>query len=181
MSFGYKVLNEDGSSCHGGNGKWHLPRGSRLGKWMPPIRNIALCERGYHICRDERDLLGWLRPAIWRVEWRGESIGADDKLVASEARLVSRVANWNDSIARQFACDCAEQAFKYARPQDLPTLKNTVAVARRYAVGHATADELKAAYAAASAANAAAYAAAYAAEKKWQAARLKKYLEGKLP
>ena len=44
----YKVLASDGTPCHGGSGKWFMPKGKRPGKWMPAIKDIQPCARGYH-------------------------------------------------------------------------------------------------------------------------------------
>jgi len=175
----YKVLNANGSACHSGSGTWN-----RHGAWMPPIADIKPCERGYHLCR-EKDLLYWLGPAIWEAEYRGERIDAEDKIVVSEARLVRRLKNWNDRTARLFACDCAERSLPiFAR--DFPNDKRpaeAIRVARLYAIGKATADEIAAAWdaardAAGDAAWAAAGAAAGDAERAWQTTRLMQYLRG---
>jgi len=190
----YKILNKNRESCHGGECKWAYR------KWMPHIDNIEACRRGYHVCR-EQDLVYWLNEAIWEVEIKGETIELDDKVVASDARLVRKIKAWNEKAARLFACDCAEHVLKYARKQDRATLENTIAVARRFANGKATKDELAdardAAWAAAraaardaawasarAAARDAAWAAlaaardALAAERKWQTDRLMVYLRG---
>jgi hypothetical protein len=173
MPTGFKVLNERGEAYHGGSGQWHLPVGKKPGKWMPVVKDIELCARGYHICRHETDLLQWLGPTIWRVEYRGEVKVGGDKLVAEQARLVSKVHEWNDKIARLFAVDCAERVLKLIPESHRSPFTNSVKVARDFANGRATGEEL------ASAASAAW--AAWAAERKWQGAQLKKYLGGNLP
>src|SRR3990167_7033730 len=60
----YKVLSADGSPFHGGKGAWSLPHGKRPGKWMPEIKGIVPCERGYHLV-SRGQLLKWLGPAIF--------------------------------------------------------------------------------------------------------------------
>jgi hypothetical protein len=105
-----------------------------------------------------------------------------------------------DRLARLFACDCAERVLPIVERdcQGEARPRNAVAVARRYAAGHATGEELAAARAATYAADAAAdayadaYAAAYAAyaadaadaadaaadaEKRWQADHFRALLE----
>jgi hypothetical protein len=210
---GYKVLSENGEACKGGSGQWFLPIGKGPGKWMPAISDIALCKRGYHICRGETDLLAWLGPTIWNVEYRGKVKIGDDKIVVEEARLLSQVKNWNEQTARLFAADCAERVLHHIPEKHRAPFTNAVAVARDFANGKAT-DKARAAagdaawaaagaaagdaagaaaWAAAraaawAAARAAAWAAAWdaaraaarAAEKRWQAKRLKKYLDGKI-
>ena len=71
----YKVLGKKGASIHGGSGQWHLPKGKRPGKWMPIIKDIELCERGYHVCTQD-NLVKWIISdcEIWEVEVRGEQI-----------------------------------------------------------------------------------------------------------
>lgn len=76
----YKFLNEDGTPCNGGSGKWFRPRGRRPGKWMAPIKDPSLCVRGYHVCtRDQR--IFWLGPVLWIVEVKGEHEDGADKSV----------------------------------------------------------------------------------------------------
>ena len=166
----YKVLNEDGTPYHGGKAKWHLPSG-RPGKWMPPIKDIEPCARGYHVVTIEQ-LPHWIGPALFEVEVRGERIDREDKSVVSEARLIRRVTTWNERTLRLLACDFAEHVlpiFEKKNPNDVRP-REAIAVARRFANGKATPEELRAAYAAAydaayaaSDAADAAYAAAYAA------------------
>ena len=155
----YKVLNDDGSCFHGGNGKWPLPSGKRPGKWMPKIDKIAPCQSGYHILKREH-VVGWLGPAIFEVEVRGDVVWADDKGVAQQARLVRKLETWNDKTARLFACDCADAVRHLMNKRST----DAIDVARRFANGLATQEELAAAEAAArAAAGAAARAAARAA------------------
>jgi hypothetical protein len=183
----FKVLNGDGTCYNGGNGSWPLPTknpdGSWTpGEWMPAIQgDLSPCENGYHLAR-EQDLLSWIGPAIFEAEYRGEMIEAGDKVVVREARLLRRLG-WNERTARLFACDCAERVVHLC---DDPRPRRAIAVARRYAGGEATAEELVAARAAAwdaartaaRAARDAAWDAARDAEQKWQAARLMEYLNG---
>jgi hypothetical protein len=49
----YKVLDAKGRAYHGGTGSWALPRGDRPGAWMPPLADLVLCQRGYHLCEGE--------------------------------------------------------------------------------------------------------------------------------
>ena len=171
----YKVLNADGSAYHGGNGKWFLPKG-RPGKWMPELKpdKLEACRYGYHLCRHD-DLIQWLGPVIFTAECRGERIDDMDKIVVQQARLILKLETWNDRTARLFACDCADRALALIDKPD-PRSTESVRVARLYAIGKATKEQLAAARAAASDA---AWAAAWAAEKKWQTTRLFEYLDGK--
>src|SRR5271166_2226126 len=159
----YKVLNDNGSCFHGGNGKWPLPEGTEPGAWMPKIEELKMCALGYHILR-AKDLVRWLGPAIFEVEVRGEILFADDKAVTQQARLVKRFMTWNDRTARLFACDCAD-AVRHLMKDKRST--DAIDIARRFANGAATKEELAAAEAAARAAAREADAEAAA----WEAAR----------
>ena len=167
----FKVLGEDGKPFHGGTGHWSLPTDEGPGEWMPSIEGALVpCENGYHLCRIG-DLLDWLGPTIYEAECRGDRIDAGNKVVVREARLLRRL-NWDDHVARLFACDCAEDVlplFERDHPDDYRP-RRAIEVARQYANGAATADELAAASDAAwAAAMAAASDAAWAAA--WAAAR----------
>ena len=170
MTF-YKVLAADGSACHGGSGKWHLPKGKRPGKWMPVIEDIVPCERGYHLVTLAQ-LPEWLGAVIWIAEGRGEHLEQSYKHVFSQARLIGKVDSWDERAARLFACDCAERVlplYETKYPDDTRP-RHAIEVARRYAHGNATDEELAAAWdAAGDAAWAAAWGAAWGAA--WAAAR----------
>ena len=169
----YKVLDKGGKACNGGQGQWLLPHDGLPGEWMPTIEDPQPCERGYHLCRPQ-DLVLWLGPAIYEAEGRGQMIEDKDKVVFSEARLLRRLETWNDRTAKLFACDCAERVlplFEKAYPDDKRP-GEAIRIARLYANGQATAEELDAARAAArDAASAAAQTAASAtAWAAWDAA-----------
>lgn len=84
---------------------------------------------------------------------------------------------------RLFACDCASRSLlreRVAGREPDPRSWAAVDVARRYALGEATAEELSTAWDAAwwAAASAASAAADRDAERRWQAERLSLYLQG---
>lgn len=164
MSGFYKVLHDDLTSRNGGTYQWVL------GEWAPEIAGeLVPCENGYHVCQ-ENDLAEWLGPVVCEAEVGGQVLRADGKTVARTARIVKVLDTWNKRTARLFACDCAEHVlpvFESQRPDD-DRPRTAIEVARLFARGEATADELAAAGdAAADAAGAAAWAAAAAA---WAAA-----------
>ena len=163
----YKVLNEDGSACHGGKGKWHLPVPPDPGRWMPKIKVIDPCNAGYHLCR-RRDLLFWLCPVIWEAEGDGDFMECENKVVFQTARLIRRLDTWNEVSARLFACDCADHVVHF--PDDVRCAE-AIKVARLYAAGKATVEELAAAREAAWAASEAAAAWSPAWSPAWAAAR----------
>lgn len=201
----YKALCEGGISPHQ-SVQWALPTKQNddwtPGEWMPEIEGeLVECENGYHVCEAEQ-LLPWLDAEIYEVEVRGETLNCDDKAVCQQARLIRRFEAWNARTARLFACDCAERVlhlYEDKHPDDSRP-RDAIAVARRFAVGNATRDELLAACGAAAAARdaardardaraawGAASAAAWAAEsaaardaeREWQTSRLIQCLKGK--
>ena len=155
----YKVLAADGvSSYHGGLGKWFIPKGKRIGKWMPAIKDIRPCERGYHFVNIEQ-LPQWLGPTLYEIEVRGQIIHQADKSVAEQARLIRKVETWNDKTLRLYAADCAERVLGLYEKQypkdDRP--RKAIQAARDFANGLITKDAVSKA-----ATNAASYAAACA-------------------
>jgi len=163
----YKVLHSDGSCCNGGTGKWHLPKDKRPGKWMPTLKgDLNPCFHGYHLCRFD-DLLSWLNEAIYEVEYDGELIKCDNKVVVRRARLVRKL-KWDRSSFLLYLADVAEHVL-YLYEAKYPTdsrVKECIITLRKYVDGTATKRELEAAAYAANASTNAAYvakAAAYAA------------------
>ncbi len=181
----YKVLAADGSACHGGKGRWHLPKGNRPGKWMPVVKGIEPCDRGYHLVTIEH-LPEWIGSTLWVAEGRGEHVEYKGKHVFSQARLIRKIDAWNERIARIYACDCAERVlplFERRFPSNKAP-RIAIETARRFADGKATSDELAAARAAArsardaagDAAGDAAWDAAWDAELDWQSKHLAELL-----
>ena len=183
----YKVLcrDRDGSrlvSCNGGHQEW--TPGIKVKAKGP----LVPCVNGIHLCR-EKDLLHWLNDVICPVRRVSrERIVCDDKIVARWAIIGEPLETWSDRAARLFACDCAEWALALNEQPD-PRSVEAVRVARLYAVGEATSEELNAARSAARNAADAARSAAGAADAAWSAAwnaamaymteRLSEYLAGK--
>lgn len=135
----YKVTDVDGSSVNGGRGRW------TVGRWRTVRGPLEPCRHGLHLTTVAQ-LPHWIGPIIWRAETDGELLEAEDKWVARKARIVSRVEAWDERTARMFACDCAEHVlpiWERAYPDDLRP-REVIAVARRYAAGEATEQELAA-------------------------------------
>jgi hypothetical protein len=44
----YKVLHEDGSVFHGGNGTWPLPKNGKPGAWLEVEGELRLCKNDIH-------------------------------------------------------------------------------------------------------------------------------------
>jgi hypothetical protein len=167
----YKIL-VNGKSCNGGDSTWFLPKGKRPGKWMPKIEGeLKLCEHGYHLVKAE-EILEWVKEdcQIFEAEPKGKVTYDGSKGVCRSARLLKQL-NWNDKIARLFACDCAERVlpiFEKNYPDDKRP-RVAIETVRRYVNGLSGEEELAAAEAAAGAARAARGAAWAAAEAAWAA------------
>ena len=144
----WKVLNADGTPCHGGTGKWKLPAKDGPGGWMPPIQgDLVPCENGYHLCR-KQNLVYWLSGVLlYEAECRGECVavhGPDGKLVVREARLLREVDTWMRQTRGLWACDCAEHVlpiYEAGHPGD-GRVRNCIEVTRRFIRGKATEAEL---------------------------------------
>ena len=166
MTTYYKVLNEDGSCFHGGEGVWPLPTEDGPGEWVEVEGDLIACRNGLHGCRP-KDLFEWFGPSIFVMEYEGEVVVAGDKVLGRKARLVKRTA-WDESTARLFAADCAERALEGERSagrEPDPRSWEAVRVARAFARGRASDEDLDAAWDAAwAAAGAAAGDAAWDAE-----------------
>jgi hypothetical protein len=139
-----KITGLNGEAYHGGTGKWPLPRGKRPGAWLRVTGPLVPCKNGLHVCTIRQALESWSGPAMWVVETRGESIDRGSNIVVREARLLSRVEEWNDRTLRLFSADCAALALNRTHVTDGRPW-SAVECARRFADGAATKDELAAA------------------------------------
>jgi hypothetical protein len=142
----YKVLNHDGTSCNGGSGQWSLPKNGKPGAWFKVKGKLEPCENGIHACRRDQ-LVEWLGPAIYELEPGSKVLDWGDKVGMRRARLIRKIDAWNERTARLFACDCAERVlpiFERQRPNNTRP-REAIRIARLYADGGATENELAAA------------------------------------
>jgi len=136
--------------------------------------SLALCVWGYHYAEGPQ-VLHWLGEGLLcEVERCAEHkpLRGDNKAVSCRLRIV-RMFVLDARVLRLFACDCAERALRRERKQGRepdPRSWECVRIARLYAVGKATKEELAAAHAAADAAAYAAYATAAAVSAAYTAA-----------
>lgn len=185
MTLYLKVLNEDRSSYHGGQGVWPPE-----GEWTPePLDRsgnpgpLVPCGRGWHLI-EPKDIVSWIGPALWEAEYEGEIVHDTDKVVVRKARLVRRIEAWNTRTLSLWAADCAEQTlgnFESLFPDDRRP-RQAIEAVRGYAAGEIGLDELRSAESAARSARSArsaawsaawaAEAAARSAERDWQTSRL---------
>lgn len=160
----WKVLNADGTPCHGGTGRWPLPVDGHPGAWLSVRGLLKECHNGLHLCR-RQDLIYWLGPVILEVETDSDVIICAHGVVVDRARLTRRVTTWTERTARLFAADCAESVLplfeSFLPDDDRPRV--AIATARAFVDGNVTRKDLAAARAAAGATRTAAGAAALAA------------------
>jgi len=165
----FKVLGDNKTSYHGGDGRWVKNR------WRTAEGDLVPCENGIHYCRQDQ-LVRWLGPQIWLFEdgTPDETRDAGDKLVTRKGRVVQRLDTWNETTARLFAADCAEAVLQLIPESRREPFTAAVAAARGFARGEISDEERAAARDAAwAAARAAAWGAAGAAARAaaWAAAR----------
>lgn len=105
----YKFLGRDGSSVFTGF-RWPLPDDDP-GPWIDAP--IDPCRSGIHACRPA-DLPYWIGRSLYEVELDGDIVEQQTKLVASRARLLRRVAAWNDELRDAYTRMCADRAHELA-------------------------------------------------------------------
>ena len=87
----YKILNgtqaKDGGSF---DYKKYLPKGNKKGKWLPKIKNLQMCEKGYHITNNYTQ---WLNggTAVYEVETKDAISKGSDKFVCETFRFLKLV------------------------------------------------------------------------------------------
>ena len=141
------------------------------GRWLPKVTDLEICTSGWHGCKDG-NILEYLNANIYEIETRGEVLEGDGKFAAQQIRLIRKCEGWNEVNARLFACDCAAHVlpiYEKEYPDDKRP-RECIKVARKFAHGKATREEMTAARAAAVAAARAADRAA-ARDAAWDAAR----------
>ncbi len=144
---------------------------------------LALCSRGYHSSPTWYDALGYATGNIACIVEISEPEAKDNEKQVSRTRKLVACKNVEREL-RLWGCDCAERALQRERDAGREPAKRSwgaIAVARRFAGGEATREELVAAWAAARAAAWAAAgdarAAARAAEMEWQKQHLAELLD----
>ena len=145
----YKWLN--GYQATYGKGEW-----KRQG-WMPHISRLVPCASGYHGCTPD-GLLPWIATDLYRIEVRGDWCWKDEGkvIVVQQARIISKVKQWNERTARLCAADFAEWAVaRYWTDASDTRPYETIQTVRDFANGLATMEQLNDAEAAATAARAA--------------------------
>ena len=204
----FKSLDENNHSPYAAfDFKKYLPKDGKPGRWLPKVTDLKICASGWHGCKDG-NILEYLNANIYEIETRGKVLEDNDKFAAQQIRLIRKCEGWNEVNARLFACDCAAHVLPIYEKEcpDDKRPRECIEVARKFAHGKATREEMTAARDAAwaaaraaardaaraaawdaardaardaawAAARAAAWVAAWDAEKKYQARRLMKLLK----
>src|SRR3972149_4173851 len=147
----YKFTGTNGTATSGNGYKWPLPRKNDDGSWTPgkwtrKIKDIELCESGYHFT-DSDWLAGWIDAELYEVEIMGDFDASTDtptKYVCHKARLVRRIEAWDEKSARLFAVRCARDAMLLVKSPD-PRSVAAIDTAEKYANGDASQEDLAAA------------------------------------
>lgn len=82
------------------------------GDWIAAAAPVSLCRSGVHALLPEA-LPMWIAEELWRVELDGAERVAPGIVAGTRGRLVSRVEEWNDATAREFALSCAERVANF--------------------------------------------------------------------
>jgi hypothetical protein len=153
----FKWLREGGSPTHADAEPWSLPKRGRPGEWRVQTGPLVPCKSGIHGCLPAH-LVPWISHTLTLMEYVADkimvhgAIAEERKVVLTgRARIVRVFPEWNDQSARHFACDCADDALRLVANPD-PRSVEAVRVARAFADGLATGQELAAAWDAARAA-----------------------------
>jgi hypothetical protein len=76
------------------------------GEWLVSAEPPELCRAGVHALLPDA-LATWITEELWRVELDGGEELSPGIVVASRGRLLSRVEDWNDETALEYARACA--------------------------------------------------------------------------
>jgi len=124
-----------------------------VGKWTQRTAPV-LCISGWHGV-EERHVLNHLPSQLgaelWEIEIKGKRVDGEDKFAAEQMRLVHHLGSTTAKNLRLFSSDVAEDVidlFEVKYPDDNRP-RNAIEVARRFANGEVSTEEMAAARAAA--------------------------------
>ena len=142
----YHFLREDMTAASGNEPPW------KVGEERTVKGDLVMCEHGYHSSPSWLDSLQYAPgpiACIVEIPKRGTKHDTD-KQVSRKRKLIAAVDA--TTVLRLFACDCAERALTAEREAGREPDKRSwtaIEVARRFAEGNATLEELSAARSAA--------------------------------
>ena len=147
----YKFLTADKTSEFSGfDFTPYLPTRDQPGEWLPAVTgDLKACGNGYHALPAEH-LLSWLNTKLFEVEFQGELLTDDNKVIGRQMRFVKRIQSWNIRAIQEFAFWCARNTPLHDGRTVWDLLndasKELVCVAERFARGEATEAQLTAAW-----------------------------------
>ena len=160
---GFKFVRSDLRSKNGRDAPWVV------GEWRKHEGALAMCDQGFHYCKDALDSLEYIYGDRWFiVEARGEEQTDGNKTVACEMRLVREIPM--KAVAVRFALACAGMVldkFESKYP-DVDRPRKAIEAAKAW-LDNPTEANRSAARSAASAARSAASAARSAESAAWSA------------
>ena len=110
----YKFIRK-GFKSENGNIKW------KIGKWQKPIKDLVLCERGYHCSKTIYQAFSYVQGEILcQVECKGKKLKDTDKEVWENQRIV-RAWKWTkkDSVLLSiYAAELCIDNFEKEYPED---------------------------------------------------------------
>ena len=93
----YKVITKDNKANQGGDFDYteYLPVGNKKGKWLPLIKDISECKKGYHITNYWNMWINSNDNKIFEVEVEDlkekDEVGVIDKYVCGKFRFIKEV------------------------------------------------------------------------------------------
>ena len=157
IRMGFKFVRSDLRSKNGRDAPWVV------GEWRKHEGALAMCDQGFHYCKDALDSLEYIYGDRWFiVEARGEEQTDGNKTVACEMRLVREIPM--KVVAVRFALACAGMVldkFESKYP-DVDRPRKAIEAAKAW-LDNPTEANRSAARSAASAARSAAWSAAWSA------------------
>jgi len=106
----YKFLRPDGASPFA-RFAWPLPEDGEPGAWVDAP--VDPCRSGIHACRPA-DLPYWAGRVLYAVELGGDVVERATKVVSGSARLVRRIAAWDEGVRDEYTRMCADRAHELA-------------------------------------------------------------------
>jgi len=110
----WKFLNKGFKSAHGDT-KW------KIGKWSKPIKNLEMCNRGYHCSKEIYQAFSYVQgPILAEVECKGKHEPGNDKEVWETMKIV-RAFKWQkkDSVALAiYSAELCIDNFEKEYPED---------------------------------------------------------------
>ncbi len=157
----YHFLKGTMTAGYGNEPPWVVGEKRTIGKHEKAV----LCEHGYHSSPSWRDALQYTPGLVACIVEVSRPSQKDASKQVSRSRKLIAAQNVEREL-RLFDCDCAERVLpNFEKMSNDPAPRKAIEVARLYANGKATADELAAAWSAAESAAAAAASAAESAAR----------------